>query len=117
MGNRFEVTYTLENARGAEFQIPGIDQDFYIVGGPNTSTSMQIVNGSMSQQQSWSYYLVPKSEGIFYIPGASVKAGGDYLNTPPLEIWVNPNPDGLPNADMPDPVTNKPKKKRPITRI
>ncbi|MBR9922764.1 MAG: protein BatD [Bacteroidetes bacterium] len=126
MGNVFEVSFALENARGQDFDVEDLSENFELVGGPNISSSIQIINGEMSQQQSWSFYLRPKSEGIFYIPPASVRINGEYLSTLPLEVWVTPNPDGIvePPAEqaspfgvpVPEPPV-KPKKKRKVTRI
>lgn len=74
-------------------------KDFDIVGGPNQSSSVQYVNGTMSQQLIISYNLVAKREGKFTIGAASVVSGGQKYETAPVVIEavkgaVNPNQAG-----------------------
>ena len=57
LGNYFEVKYTLENGSGDNFIAPDFE-NFTIVGGPNTSTSMSFMNGEMTQSVSYAYYFV-----------------------------------------------------------
>lgn len=66
--------------------VPPNLKDFDIVSGPNQSSSVQYVNGSMSQQLSISYGLVAKREGKFTIGAASIMAGGQKLETSPITI-------------------------------
>lgn len=94
MGNYFQVTFKMENGAFNNFSAPDF-QDFSIVGGPNQSSSMSIINGVSSQSMSYSYYLEPKEEGQFFIEPASVEIEGTILETEPLEIKVVPNPDGI----------------------
>jgi hypothetical protein len=95
MDNVFEVTFTLENAKGHHFEAPDFNEHFRVVSGPNSSTSMRIVNGEMSQTMTISYYLEPRDIGSYYILPASVEAAGKILETPPLEVLVVPNPTGI----------------------
>lgn len=67
----FEVSYVLENASANDFQAPAFN-DFTVMGGPNKSTSMQIMNGSMSSSLSISFSLQPKHIGTFTIPAATI---------------------------------------------
>lgn len=94
LGNAFEVIFTLENARGTNFQMPDFS-DFLVVGGPNQSSSFSMMNGEVTQSVSYSYFLEPKDVGNFYIEPASVEAADMVLETQPLEIIVVPNPDGI----------------------
>ena len=94
LGNYFEVKYTLENGSGDNFIAPDFE-NFTIVGGPNTSTSMSFMNGQMTQSVSYAYYLEPKDIGHFYIQPASIEASGQVLETIPMEVMVVPNPDGI----------------------
>lgn len=93
MGNFFEVKFTAENFDG-HFVPPTLD-DFEIVGGPNQSSMMSIVNGKVSRSASYSYYLKPYREGIFQIKSAKIAGEGQELSTIPIEIVVIPNPDGI----------------------
>lgn len=93
LGNYFELKFTLENA-GGKFEAPDLT-GFDIVGGPNSSTSMSIINGQVKRSSSYSYYLRPVDIGSFTIPPAFVTTKEEVLETVPLEIVVIPNPDGI----------------------
>ena len=86
VGQRFRVTWEL-NAGGSEFVAPEIT-DFRVLGGPNQSTSMQYINGSMSQSISFSYILQASKEGEFTIGPAKIKAGGNTVSSNEVTIRV-----------------------------
>lgn len=86
VGQRFQVTWEL-NASGSNFVAPEIT-DFQVLGGPNQSTSMQFVNGSMSQSISYSYVLRAGQEGNFTIGPAKIKVGGNVVESNSLTINV-----------------------------
>ena len=86
VGQRFEVTWNL-NANGSNFTAPEIS-DFQVLGGPNQSTSMQYVNGSMSQSISFSFVLAAVKEGEFKIAPAKIKVGGKVIDSNALKIKV-----------------------------
>ena len=93
LGNYFELKFTVENARG-NFVHP----DFYgfeIVGGPNHSSSFSMINGRVTQSATYTYYLQPLDEGIYFIDPASIDVNGKIMETPTLEIIVIPNPDSI----------------------
>lgn len=94
MDNYLEVTFKLENASAQAFTPPSFE-GFQVLSGPNTASSMSIVNGTMTQSISYSYYLKPNDIGNYYIPPASIEADGNVLETAPLEVGVFPNPDGI----------------------
>jgi hypothetical protein len=71
----------------ANFTPPNL-KDFDIVSGPNQSSSVQYVNGAMSQQIIISYGLVAKKEGKFTIGPSSIMAGGQKMETAPITIEV-----------------------------
>lgn len=85
-GEQFQLTFTL-NANGNNFQAPPLT-DFNVLSGPNQSSSMQFVNGTMSQTISLSYYLQAKSEGTFTIGPGSVIMGGKKVVSSPLKLTV-----------------------------
>lgn len=93
LGNYFQIKFTLENASGENFQ-PPVFEGFQIVSGPNTSSSISIVNGEVSQMSAYSFYLQPNDIGNYYIQAASIQAGENVLETKPLQVMVVPNPDG-----------------------
>jgi len=94
LGNSFEVTFILENAQGANFQMPEF-ADFALVGGPNQSSSFSMVNGDVTQTMSYSFFLEPKDIGNFYVEPASIEIDEIVLETQPIEIIAVPNPDGI----------------------
>ena len=85
-GEQFQVTFTL-NASGSNFQGPSFSE-FNVLAGPSTSTSMNIINGSVSQSQSYTYFLQAKNEGTFKIGSAYVACNGKKLESPPFTITV-----------------------------
>src|SRR5258706_366588 len=88
LGEQFEITFSLGGtSAGSNFQPPPFT-DFLVVGGPNQSTSMQFINGSVSSSVSWSYVLQPKAEGKFAIGRATIDYGGKKLQTQPVGIEV-----------------------------
>lgn len=94
LGNYFQVKFTLENASGEHFQAP-VFEGFQIVSGPNTSSSISIVNGEVSQMASYTFYLQPNDIGNYYIQPASIQVEENVLETIPLQVIVVPNPDGV----------------------
>ena len=93
MDNYFEVKFTIENARPG-FSPPTFS-DFDVVGGPNQSSSFSMINGKVTQSATYTYYLQPRMEGVFYIDAAAIEVDGDFIETPPVEVVVLPNPDGI----------------------
>jgi hypothetical protein len=89
---RFELSITLSNGSSVkEFKAPLLN-DFYILGGPNQSSSISITNGRTSQSITYSYVLQAKNTGKYTIGSASVKTGGNTLTTLPITIEVTENP-------------------------
>ena len=94
MGNYMEVTFTLKEAAGKAFEAPTFE-GFQVVGGPNHSSSFSVVNGDVSQELSYSYYLEPIDIGNYYIEPATIEVEGKVMESSPVEIIVHPNPDGI----------------------
>ena len=93
VGQPFEVGFVLENAKGTDFTPPEWTH-FDLLGGPNVSSQFQMMNGTVSQQLRYGYYLQAREEGTFFIGPASVEVAGKLLESAPLEIVVFANPDG-----------------------
>ncbi len=90
LDQQFEVLFTFagQNVNGASnFNAPKFT-GFTVVSGPNQSTSMQFVNGSVSGSMTYSYYLQPQRTGKFTIGGATIDYNGKRLSTDPLTITV-----------------------------
>lgn len=94
LGNYFEVKFTLENAKGDHFEPPTFSE-FFLRGGPNTASSMSIINGEVTQTITYSYYLEPKDIGNYWLEPASIVVGDEVMETHPVEVVVFPNPDGI----------------------
>jgi len=86
-GTTFNVKFTLEDARGKQFQPPSF-RGFRVISGPNTSNSTTIVNGNMSSSQSMSYTLLPTAKGTFTIGSASIQAKGKTMKSNAIRIEV-----------------------------
>ncbi len=86
VAERFQVTFS-GNTQFAKFRPPSFE-GFAVLSGPNQSTSVQIVNGSMSQVVAVSYILQAKAEGKFTIQSATAEANGRQIQSNPLAIQV-----------------------------
>lgn len=85
-GEQFQIVFTI-NTNASNFSAPDLS-NFYIYSGPNQSTSMNIVNGSMSQSVSINYIVAAKKEGRYTIGPASIRVGSKTLNTKSISIEV-----------------------------
>lgn len=93
-------TIGLEDAVKVSYKLSGAQEKIEIlpweglqqVTGPNVSSSFSFVNGVSYKEYSESYILVPKYEGIIYIPSASVVIDGEPIETEPIELFVVAEP-------------------------
>ncbi len=89
-GDRFRLVYEV-NAEGENFK-HGDLEGFSVLSGPNlsTSSSVQIINGKMSQSVSYSYVFILQAtrEGKFSLPAATITVDGkEYTsNSPKIEV-------------------------------
>lgn len=86
VGEQFQINYSL-NTGGSSFRSPNLN-DFDVYSGPNQSTSMQFVNGSMSQSISYSFIIAAKKEGKLVIPPASIIVNGNKVESNSIAIEV-----------------------------
>jgi hypothetical protein len=98
VGENFQLTFSL-NTGGSAFKAPPLS-DFVVYMGPSQSTSMQIINGNVSQSISFTYLLAPKKEGKFTIGPASITVNGNKIesNAITIEVKGNYNPGQQQNA-------------------
>lgn len=93
IGNFTKVKFSLENHDG-EFTPPSFDE-FDLVGGPNVSSSMSIINGDVTKSESYTYFLQPRAEGEFLIGEGTIVLENETVTTAPVIITVLPNPDEI----------------------
>lgn len=86
-GETFQIQFSL-NANGSNFKAPVLT-DFDVYSGPNQSTSMSYVNGTMSQSVTLSYIIAAKKEGKFTIGPASVTVNNATIQSNSLVIEVS----------------------------
>jgi len=86
VGDQIQITFQLQGS-GRNFQAPNF-ADFNVLMGPSQSTSMQIMNGSMTQSISYTYVIQAVKEGIFKIPSASIESEGKRIVSNSLTINV-----------------------------
>ncbi|HTA28192.1 MAG TPA: BatD family protein [Bacteroidia bacterium] len=87
VGQQFQVEYSI-NAAGSGFTPPPFTG--FMAQGPMTgqSTQMNLTTGSSITTLTFSYILVPQSEGTFTISPASIKCGGKTITSNSLTIKV-----------------------------
>ncbi|MEK9139087.1 MAG: BatD family protein, partial [Bacteroidota bacterium] len=107
LGDQFTLSLTLNNAGmggGKNMKLPDLSK-FYIMSGPNQSSSMQFINGAVSSSVTTSYVLQGKDVGKFTIGSATIEVGGKEYKTQPLTIEVvkgTPRPKQQVNAPASD---------------
>ncbi len=84
VGQTFELAFVINTA--ITDITPPVFKDFDIAGGPNQSTSTQIINGQVSQSHTFSYVLVAKREGKLTIGSATITSNGQKLASAPIAI-------------------------------
>jgi hypothetical protein len=62
--------------------------NFYVLSGPNTSTSMQWINGRMSSSKTFSFILQPKKAGTIAIGAATAKVNGTTISSNEIRLKV-----------------------------
>lgn len=92
IGQQFRLSFTV-NAEGKDFRMQEIP-DFEVLMGPTQSKSYStsIINGKASSETTitYTYVLLPKKEGTFTIPPASIKVKNSNYTSNGLTIKVLP---------------------------
>lgn len=93
VGERFQVVFEA-NAEGKNFSAPSFE-GLTVVGGPFTSTSssFQMVNGSMSHSVkcTYTFALQAYQEGTFHVGSATLNVKGKKVSSEPFDIKVIPD--------------------------
>ncbi len=84
VGSPFQIVFTV-NAQPSTYTPPNF-QSFDIFSGPNTSQSMQYVNGAMSQSFSISFLIAAKKEGKLQIGSMIMIVSGQTITSNPVNI-------------------------------
>lgn len=88
LGEVFKLTFQLVNGKGGQLAMPDLD-DFQLRGGPDQGTSVQMVNGRVTEIRSISYYLQGTRTGNFTIGPATISTPeGDDLKSEPITIRI-----------------------------
>ena len=91
IGLNEQFTYSLEISGNAaslpDAELPEFN-DFIVLSGPNSSTSIQIINGSMSSTNTNTFYLQATKEGTFTLPPAVVRYKGKVYKSNSISIKV-----------------------------
>ena len=106
-GGYVELSFTLTNVEGGNFEAPSIN-GFNLISGPNRSSQIFISNGNRTQKMSWSFTLLATKLGRHKIGSASIQVGKKRVFSKPIEIKVvkgreinqSMGPDGLPTEEM-----------------
>lgn len=85
-GEQFELTFSVNGDAGS-FTPPDLN-DFQLLSGPNTSNSMEFVNGKATSSSSVSYILTPVRVGTFTIGSATAVINGKKMITNPIKMTV-----------------------------
>lgn len=81
----FHLTIESDDVRSLAPDLMPLQDDFDVMG-QNQTQSTSIVNGRISQTQSWNFSLMPKREGELTVP--AIRVGSE--STDPITITVNP---------------------------
>lgn len=87
LNSNFQLSFTLENGNGNGLKPPAFT-DFQLLGGPNTSTSMQWVNGNVTQSVTYNYILRPKNQGTFKIGKGTIVVSGVTMESNEVSVQV-----------------------------
>jgi hypothetical protein len=80
VNSSFQITFSLENQKGENFQLTAI-KGARILSGPSTVSQYSIVNGKQNSKQSFSYTLFATDVGDITIPSAMITVNGQVLKT------------------------------------
>ncbi len=87
---QFTLELTLNGGGMGTGSVPKLPDvaKFMVLAGPNQSSSVQIINGSVSSSVTYSYVLQPREAGKFMLGAATIETGGKRYSSQPIEITV-----------------------------
>lgn len=86
LNERLRVDFTM-NADGDNFTPPDFD-GFRVVNGPMQQVSQSWINGKVTFNKSYSYFLLPTQKGTVTIAQASIEINGQIYKTSPIKVTV-----------------------------
>lgn len=86
VNERLRIDFEM-NQDGDNFNPPSFS-DFTVIGGPNQAVSNTWINGVRTYQKTYSYFLAPKSQGVFTINQATITIDGETYKTTPIKVEV-----------------------------
>lgn len=86
LNERLRVDFTM-NADGDNFTPPDFD-GFKVVNGPMQQVSQSWINGKVSFNKSYSYFLMPTRRGAVTIDQASIEINGQTYKTSPIKVTI-----------------------------
>lgn len=86
-GQAFRITFEFKGAN-VQFNSPPKIEGLRYVSGPSTSSSTQILNGSMTSKRGYTYSAVASQPGTVQIPAFSFKTNNGRLRSKPIELKV-----------------------------
>ena len=89
VGDQFRLSYTVSTQNVKDFRAPSV-KGFDVLMGPSRSYSKQNFNGNVTENLTYTYILLAKSEGEYTIPGATLSVGRDQYLSNSVKIKVLP---------------------------
>jgi hypothetical protein len=89
-GESLQLQVTVNGGKG-DVDLSGLN-DFKVLS-TGTSSSIQIVNGHMSRQQTYTYVLMARHKGRLTIPALPVDVDGQIYRSEPITVTVSNQPD------------------------
>ena len=86
LNERLRVDFTM-NADGDNFTPPDFD-GFKVVNGPMQQVSQSWINGKVTFNKSYSYFLMPTRRGSVSIDQASIEINGQTYKTSPIKVNI-----------------------------
>lgn len=106
LNERLRVDFTM-NADGDNFTPPDFD-GFKVVNGPMQQVSQSWINGKVTFNKSYSYFLMPTRRGTATIDQASIEINGQTYKTSPIKVNITAaidipkNPQDAPQISVDD---------------
>ncbi|MDM8565578.1 BatD family protein [Candidatus Halobeggiatoa sp. HSG11] len=92
LGESFTLTIELSNAKPIGEPDLSALKDKFSIYSPQRSHSTKSINGKVSSQIVWQYYLETQVTGTLLIPALKLKTDVGYLQTKPIKMTVTSNP-------------------------